>query len=233
MQSQKGKLFLIPAPLNENEECLSEMQKKSICLLQNFIVENAKPARQALKKIGLKNSLQELNIIENNKNCEFDYQYFFEKIHNGEDFGLLSDCGLPCIADPGSNIVAYCHQNNIQVKSIANTSSITTSLMCSGMNGQHFEFIGYLQIDKNKRKDQLQNLYKQVLDTKKTFIFIETPHRNQSTFEDIINTVPDKIKLCVAYDISGPQEKIKTQSIAEWKKNKIQLNKNPCIFLIN
>jgi len=203
MQSQKGKLFLIPAPLNENEECLSEMQKKSICLLQNFIVENAKPARQALKKIGLKNSLQELNIIENNKNCEFDYQYFFEKIHNGEDFGLLSDCGLPCIADPGSNIVAYCHQNNIQVKSIANTSSITTSLMCSGMNGQHFEFIGYLQIDKNK------------------------------TFEDIINTVPDKIKLCVAYDISGPQEKIKTQSIAEWKKDKLQLSKNPCIFLIN
>jgi hypothetical protein len=80
MQSQKGKLFLIPAPLNENEECLSEMQKKSICLLQNFIVENAKPARQALKKIGLKNSLQELNIIENNKNCEFDYQFTTEKI---------------------------------------------------------------------------------------------------------------------------------------------------------
>src|SRR6056300_1245712 len=187
MQSQKGKLFLIPAPLNNNEECLSEVQKKSICLLQNFIVENAKPARQALKKIGLKNSLQELNIIENNK----------------------------------------------QVKSIANTSSITTSLMCSGMNGQHFEFIGYLQIDKNKRKDQLQNFYKQVLDTKKTFIFIETPHRNQSTFEDIINTAPDKIKLCVAYDISGPQEKIKTKSIAEWKKDKLQLSKNPCIFLIN
>jgi 16S rRNA (cytidine1402-2'-O)-methyltransferase len=193
MHSQKGKLFLIPAPLNENEECLSEMQKKSICELQNFIVENAKPARQALKKMGLKSSLQELNIIENNKNCEFDYQYFIEKIHKGEDFGLLSDCGLPCIADPGSNIVAYCHQNNIEVTSIANTSSITTSLMCSGMNGQHFEFIGYLQIDKNKRKDQLQNFYKQVLDTKKTYILIETPHRNQATFEDIVDLLQMKL----------------------------------------
>jgi len=233
MHSQKGKLFLIPAPLNENEECLSDMQKKIICELQNFIVENAKPARQALKKMGLKSSLQELNIIENNKNCEFDYQYFIEKIHKGEVFGLLSDCGLPCIADPGSNIVAYCHQNNIEVTSIANTSSITTSLMCSGMNGQHFEFIGYLQIDKNKRKDQLENFYKQVLDTKKTYIFIETPHRNQATFEDIIDTAPDEIKLCVAYDISGAEENIKTKSIFEWKKNKLQLNKNPCIFLIN
>ena len=101
------------------------------------------------------------------------------------------------------------------------------------MNGQHFEFIGYLQIDKNKRKDQLQNFYKQVLDTKKTYILIETPHRNQATFENIIDTAPDEIKLCIAYDISGPQEKIKTKSISEWKKNKIQLNKNPCIFLIN
>ncbi len=233
MHSQKGKLFLIPAPLNENEECLSDMQKKSICELQNFIVENAKPARQALKKMRLKSSLQELNIIENNKNSTFDYQYFIEKIHNGEDFGLLSDCGLPCIADPGSDIVAYCHQNNIEVTSIANTSSITTSLMCSGMNGQHFEFIGYLQIDKNKRKDQLQNFYKQVLDTKKTYILIETPYRNQATFEDIIDTAPDEIKLCIAYDISGVEENIKTKSIFEWKKNKIQLNKNPCIFLIN
>jgi len=233
MHSQKGKLFLIPAPLNENEECLSEMQKKSICELQNFIVENAKPARQALKKIGLRSSLQELNIFENNKNSTFDYQCFIEKIHNGEDFGLLSDCGLPCIADPGSDIVAYCHQNNIEVTSIANTSSITTSLMCSGMNGQHFEFIGYLQIDKNKRKNQLQNFYKQILDTKKTYILIETPHRNQATFEDIIDTAPDEIKLCVAYDISGAEENIKTKSIFEWKKNKILLNKNPCIFLIN
>ena len=138
MQNQKGKLFLIPTPLNENDDCLSEMQKKSIYLFQNFIVENAKPARQALKKIGLKNSLQELNIIENNKNCKFDYPYFLRKIKNGENFGLLSDCGLPCIADPGSDIVAYCHHNNIEVRSIANTSSITTSLICSGMNGQHF-----------------------------------------------------------------------------------------------
>lgn len=233
MQNQKGKLFLIPTPLNENDDCLSEMQKKSIYLFQNFIVENAKPARQALKKIGLKNSLQELNIIENNKNCKFDYQYFLRKIKNGENFGLLSDCGLPCIADPGSDIVAYCHQNNIEVRSIANSSSITTSLMCSGMNGQHFEFIGYLPIHNNQRNDQLKNFYTQILNNKKTFIFIETPHRNQLIFDDIINSAPQEIKLCIAFDISGPHESIKTKSIAEWKKNKLQLNKNPCIFLIN
>ena len=101
------------------------------------------------------------------------------------------------------------------------------------MNGQHFEFIGYLPIHNNQRNDQLKNFHPQILNNKKTFIFIETPHRNQLIFDDIINSAPQEIKLCIAFDISGPLESIKTKSIAEWKKNKIQLNKNPCIFLIN
>jgi 16S rRNA (cytidine1402-2'-O)-methyltransferase len=233
MSNPVGSIFLIPSPLNKKDDCLSQTQKEQIKHLNYFIVENAKPARNVLKKLQLNTALQDLNIFENNKINNIDRAKFLSNIKKGFDYGILSDCGLPCIADPGAEIVRLCHIHSIKIISLSNTCSITTSLMCSGLNGQNYEFIGYIPIEKKLRQEALKRYYENIIKTKKTIIIIESPHRNIQLFNEVLRSAPDKINFCVAYDISGPKQMIKTLTISDWKKEKIILEKEPCIFLIN
>ena len=233
-KDNKGYLYLIPSPINDNDEdFLSAKQQEKIKHIKNFVVENLKPARNTLKKINLVTKLQDLNLLENNKQIKIDLNVFMSIIKNGDDFGLLSDCGLPCMADPGSDIVSYCHENNIIIKSLCYSSSITTSLISSGFNGQNFEFIGYLPINENEKNKYLEKCYKTIQQRKKTFIFIESPHRNNSVVDPIIKNAPEFIRLCIAYNIGGEDEFIRSYSIKDWKNREIILDKKPCIFLIN
>jgi 16S rRNA (cytidine1402-2'-O)-methyltransferase len=234
MINKNGDLYVIPTPLNEDlDDFYTLKQKERVNHIQHFVVENKKPARNSLKKLELNTPLQELKLHENNKNVQLNYEEVLDILKSGSDIGLISDCGLPGVADPGSELVLKCHYNNIKVKTIAQESSILSSLTCSGFNGQNFEFVGYLPIDKNKRKKYLSNLAVEIKKSKKTFIFIETPHRNLETFQFLLESLNAENLVCIAYDINGDSESILTNSIKGWEKINIEFEKKPCIFLVN
>ena len=234
MTNKNGDLYVIHTPLNEDlDDFYTPKQKERINHIQHFVVENKKPARNSLKKLKLNTSLQELKLHENNKNVELNYEEILIILKSGIDVGLISDCGLPGVADPGSELVLKCHFDNIKVKTIAQESSILSSLACSGFNGQNFEFVGYLPIDKNERKKYLSNLAVEIKKSKKTFIFIETPHRNLETLQFLLESLNPENLVCIAYDINGDSESILTNSIKGWQKINIEFEKKPCIFLVN
>ena len=234
MTNKNGDLYVIPTPLNEDlDDFYTLKQKERVNHIQHFVVENKKPARNSLKKLELSTPLQELKLHENNKNTQLNYAEVSDILKSGSDIGLISDCGLPGVADPGSELVLKCHFDNIKVKTIAQESSILSSLACSGFNGQNFEFVGYLPIDKNERKKNLSNLAVEIKKSKKTFIFIETPHRNLETFQFLLESLNAENLVCIAYDINGDSESILTNSIKGWQKINIEFEKKPCIFLVN
>jgi 16S rRNA (cytidine1402-2'-O)-methyltransferase len=232
--TNKGRLFIIPTPLgNKHVNFIHAEDIKKINHLQEFIVENTKPARENIKKLKLKTPIQEINLYENNNNKIVDLKFIKNLIDHGKDVGMISDCGIPCAADPGSNVVYYCHQNEIEIINISGASSILISLIKSGFNGQNFEFIGYLPREENKIKEKLNQMNTEIIRSKKTFIFIETPYRNNNIFNILIKNLPDERRLSVSIDLYGENELTLSQDISAWKKKTISFEKKPCIFLIN
>ena len=156
-----------------------------------------------------------------------------ELMKKGTDFGLLSEAGLPCIADPGNIMVKWAHKNGIKVVPVNGPSSIILALISSGFNGQQFAFHGYLPIDKDERKSKIRQLEKQVQETGYSQIFMETPYRNQRLLEDLCKFLSPQTALCIAADINNSEtEFIKTLSIKEWQKEEIDLHKIPAIFVL-
>ena len=150
----------------------------------------------------------------------------------GHNVGLLSEAGMPGIADPGSKLISKIHQSGYTVIPHVGPSSIFLSLAASGLNGQHFCFQGYLPIKENEFKNKLNQLISLVEKFDQTQIFIETPYRNDRMFQFICRLTPKHIKLCVAIDLSGKNEHIKTLSIGQWQDSKLKIGKIPCIFLL-
>ena len=150
----------------------------------------------------------------------------------GRDVGLLSEAGLPCIADPGSKIVAYAHDFQIDVVPLIGPSSIFLALMSSGLNGQGFTFNGYLPINKTERIQTIKELERRVTRTGKTQIFMETPYRNNQLIQTLLETCRNHTKLCIASNITLSKEYIKTKLISEWSQENINLHKSPTIFLL-
>jgi len=148
----------------------------------------------------------------------------------GNDIAIISDAGCPGIADPGADLVSFAHLKKIKVIPLVGPSSIFLALMASGMNGQQFEFNGYLSIDKKKRKEEIKVIEKK--SNLVTQIFMETPYRNDKLIIDLINYLKPSTKLCIATDITLESELIKTDTIQNWKKNKEKYNKRPSIFII-
>ena len=152
---------------------------------------------------------------------------------SGQDFGLLSEAGLPCIADPGNLMVKWSHENNIKVIPINGPSSIILALISSGFNGQEFTFHGYLPIDREQKKKQILFLENQVQKSGYSQIFMETPYRNNQLLEDLIKFLNPNTKLCIAANINNPTEEfIKTLKISEWKNKKPELHKIPAVFVL-
>jgi 16S rRNA (cytidine1402-2'-O)-methyltransferase len=145
----------------------------------------------------------------------------------------MSEAGIPCVADPGFQIVNLAHQMGIKVKPLIGPSSILLALMGSGFNGQRFVFHGYLPIDRNERRKAILNIENQATKKNQTQIFIETPYRNNKLVADILSFCAENTLLCIASDITGENEFIKTLSIGQWRKTKIDLHKKPTVFLIN
>ncbi len=231
----KGKLYLIPTILGEGtqESTLPSTILKAIKEIDVFIVENLRTARRHIRKLDRQKNIDATTFYSYGKydtlNLEQD---FLPHILSGQNVGLLSEAGLPCVADPGSKIVAYAHDFQIDVVPFVGPSSILLALMASGLNGQNFAFTGYLPIDKSERTKIIKQLEELVKKTGQTQIFMETPYRNNQLIETLLKTCSNNTKLCTASDITLPTENIKTKTIAEWKQTKINLDKKPTIFLI-
>lgn len=231
-----GKLYLIPTTLGDNEplEVLPLSVKKIVEQLDYFIVENEKSARRFIKKITPKKSQPSLILKLLDKYAdEFEIKKYLDVCKEGVSVGLMSEAGVPAIADPGSEIVRLAHQKNIKVVPLVGPSSILLAMMASGFNGQNFTFNGYLPIDKSERKKKLIELEKLSGLKKQSQLFIETPYRNDKMFLDIIDVLNVNTELCIAADITLNTEFIKTLTVGEWKKQKPQLQKRPTIFIIH
>ena len=235
--SNQGELFLIPVSIEQefNNDFLLEEDKKKLKKVKNFIVENPKTARKALKKLNLNQSLQELNIVEHSKKFSLEsIEDYLKPVFAGENLGLLSDSGTPCIADPGALIVSKAHELNIKVTPLVGPSSIILSLMASGFNGQNFCFHGYVPIEENEKADFFKEIQKNIKVKQETQIFIETPYRNNKLLTDILKIDNESIKLCVANNLTDTDQVIVSKSLKEWRQNKTpDLSKKLCIFLLN
>lgn len=231
----KGKLYLIPTTLGENEplEVLPISIKRAIEQIDHYIVENEKSARRFIKKISPRKSQPGLQIEILNKYTESsELPSFLNPCLKGINVGILSEAGCPGIADPGAEVVKIAHQKNIQIVPLVGPSSLILALMASGMNGQNFAFNGYLPIDSNDRKKSIKLLEKRSKDLNQSQLFIETPYRNEKLLQELLKTLANNTMLCIACDITLPTEFIATKSISEWKLTKADINKRPAIFII-
>ncbi len=229
-------LFLIPAYLSENspQDYFAPVIKEYILKTDYFFVENEKTARKVIKFFAPQKKQADLKLFLLDKYSEnSDLKEAQTLMKNGQDFGLLSEAGLPCIADPGNLMVKWCHENSVKVVPVNGPSSIILALIGSGFNGQEFTFHGYLPIDKSEKKSKIQWLESQVQKTGYSQIFMETPYRNNQLFEDLCQFLSPQSKLCIAANINDPiDEFIKTKTIKDWRKNKPELHKIPAVFVL-
>jgi len=230
----KGTLFLIPTFLGDTlvNEVLPDKVVKTVEKLNYFIVENEKTARRYIKKICPNKNQSDFVIFQLDKhNPSSHLQEFIQPLLNHHDVGLLSEAGLPAVADPGNLIVHLAHQKNISVKPLTGPSSLMLALMASGLNGQKFSFEGYLPKDASKLKHQIKFLEKRSLKEDKAIICIETPYRNQKLFDFFLNNLQSETLLTVATDLTLPTEFIKTLPIKIWKNYSPDLHKRPSVFI--
>ena len=232
---EKGILYLIPSPLGENApmEVLPLTVRKVIEEVTHFIVENEKDARRFIKRINPKKDQSILQLYPLNKfTSTEEILTYLDPIQEGISMGVISDAGCPGVADPGAEIVKMAHRKDIVVRPLVGPSSILLALMSSGLNGQNFAFNGYLPIDKSKRKKEIKKLEKKSYDYNQSQLFIETPYRNNQLLQDLLKILDRNTEVCVACDISLPKEYIKTFTVRQWKKIKLDLHKRPAIFII-
>jgi 16S rRNA (cytidine1402-2'-O)-methyltransferase len=231
----KGKLYLLPVPLCEGSitSVLPQQNLDVIQRIKHFIVEDTRTAIRFLVKSGLTRTSEGLFFMEFNEHTrETEDISFLNTLLEGHDTGLLSEAGLPCIADPGSRIVALAHQAGIRVIPMTGPSSITLALMASGFNGQDFAFIGYLPSEKEARKKRLKEIDLICRTKRQTQIFIETPYRNIALFEAMLSYCHPQTLLCIATDLTGDTETISVRPIQEWKGAKPAIHKRNTIFLL-
>jgi len=230
-----AKLYLIPTTLGDSN--IESVIPNDISLIvkgiQHFIVENIRTARRYLKKIDPSINIDDLNFNELNEHTDKKVlEEFLKPLYDGFDVGIISEAGCPGIADPGADVVKLAHEKNIRVVPLVGPSSILLSLIGSGMNGQNFAFIGYIPVKQTERINAIREIEKRSGIEKQTQIFIEAPYRNTKLLEDLINTLNNQTRLCIAVDLTLETEYIKTQTIASWKKALPDINKRPAIFLI-
>lgn len=233
---KKGRLYLIPTTLGEGTEnkTLPPFVFELIKNIDIFIVENIRTSRRFIKNLYKEKDIDTTIFYSYGKHDSLDLQEdFLPYIYQGNDVGIISEAGVPCVADPGSKIVNFAHQYQVDVIPITGPSSILLALMASGFNGQNFSFNGYLPIDKKERKKKIKDL--EILSKKQgqTQIFIETPYRNIQLFESILKVCSKNTKLCIASNITLDSENIKTKTIEEWiSSNTPDIHKSPTIFLM-
>lgn len=235
MTMNKGTLYLIPSPLGEGpvEAVLPAGVLSILPSLQCFVVEEVRTARRFLSAAGLKGHIQELEFHTLNEHTTpAETEALVKLFDGGRNVGLISEAGLPAVADPGAALVALCHKAGIKVVPLVGPSSLMLALMASGLNGQSFAFVGYIPAKTEERKAALRKLEKRSAAEKQTQIIIETPYRNDSLMADMVACLSGSTRICIAANISCEDEMILTKSVAQWKNSLPVIGKRPCVFLI-
>ncbi|MEO5645060.1 MAG: SAM-dependent methyltransferase [Bacteroidia bacterium] len=232
-----GTLYLIPVPLGEESNPADILPISSLNILRGmkeFVVENEKSARAFLKKAGTKIPMPELILHPMGKHVSpVEMNSYLNVAKRGGVIGVLSEAGCPGIADPGARIVQMAHKEGIKVVPLVGPSSVLLALMASGFNGQEFHFHGYIPIDKTERATFIKFMEKETSKYGTTHFFIETPFRNNHMLEDLLKSLENKTRLCIACDLSLPTEYIRTSTVSDWKINPGEdLHKRPAVFLI-
>lgn len=233
----KGKLYLIPNTLGESnlEDIIPNGNIEKILNIKHFIVEELRNARRFLSKAGWKGKIEELEFLELNEHSKpRDIISYLNNAEKGQDIGLLSDAGTPCVADPGADIVSMAHTKGIRVIPLVGPSSILLALMASGFNGQNFAFLGYLPRERGQRERTIKDLENKIFRQHQTQIFIEAPYRNNQMLESLIKTTSPTTRICVATDITLETELIISDTAQNWRKRKdpIDIHKRNTIFLL-
>lgn len=234
--SHKGKLILFPVPIGPDDVnyCLPSFNVNLLNSCRIFIVEDMRTARRNLKRMGYQHSLDEVELFELNEHTnEIDTrEYLNPIIHQGVNIGLMSEAGLPCIADPGSIITAQAQHLGIEIIPLVGPSSLMMALMASGFNGQSFAFNGYLPYDHEKREAKIRQMESRIWKENQTQILIEAPYRNNQLLALLANKLQANTRICVACDITLPTQYIRTRSAKQWLDNPPELHKRNTVFVI-
>ena len=231
----KGKLYLIPSPLGDNEpaEVLPASVLEILPTLDCFVVEEVRTARRFLSRAGLKGHIEGLEFHELNEHtAPAEIAPLGRLFDGGRNVGLISEAGLPAVADPGAQLVALCHREGIEVVPLVGPSSLMLALMASGLNGQSFAFAGYIPAKTEERRAAIRRLEKRSAAERQTQILIETPYRNDALLADLAATCAGKTLITVAANLTQPDAFIRTQPAARWKEHPVTIGKRPCVFLI-
>jgi 16S rRNA (cytidine1402-2'-O)-methyltransferase len=232
---KKGKLILIPTPIGEDPRYpLLFYPGEYLFNLDVFVVEELSTARRFLKKAGYPKNFDEVEfLILNEQSSAEETSDFLQYIHSGKSVGLMSEAGLPCIADPGATAVKLAHSHQVEIVPLPGPSSIFLALMASGGNGQQFSFHGYLPIDKKARIKKVQEIERLARMTHASQIFMETPYRNHQLLHTLVNTCKDDTQLCIAVNLLSVDQYIRTHSILKWKSEAgYDFHKKPAVYVL-
>jgi 16S rRNA (cytidine1402-2'-O)-methyltransferase len=226
-----SQVYLIPCPIAEDAlDTLPSSILQAVKKCNVFFVEDERSARRFLKKIWKEMVIDDYQwFLIQSKESKMQ---FTEAVRQHKQIGIISEAGCPGVADPGQDLIALAQELQVIVQPLVGPSSILLALMASGMNGQHFSFLGYLPIDTGKRIKALRELEAVSVKERATQIFIETPYRNNPMLQSILNTCQPRTRLCIAVDITGKDESIRTMTVSDWKKQVPELHKKTVIFLV-
>jgi 16S rRNA (cytidine1402-2'-O)-methyltransferase len=226
-------VYLIPAVLSEEAtECLPAYILDAVKNCSVFFVENERTARRYLKLLWKEMVIDDYEWYNMKEVNDEITTVFYQKIKEEKNIGIISEAGCPGVADPGQALVALAQQKNVAVKPLVGPNSILLALMASGMNGQQFQFVGYLPIDIAQRTKAIKTLETESKQKDCTQIFIETPYRNNQLFETLLKTCHPQTQICIAADLTAKTEFIQTKGVHQWKIAFPELHKRPVIFLL-
>ena len=224
---------MLPLPIAENRvDTLSPELVSALLIPKHFVVENTRTARRFLKSVHREIVIDDLEFLEIEKHSGVDMQTYRKWLKAGLSIGIMSEAGCPGVADPGAVLVQAAHDAGAKVLPVSGPSSLLLALMASGLNGQRFAFHGYLPVKTADRKNKMKALETLSRKEKETAIFIETPYRNVHILADLLETLQPMTRLCIAYNISGEGEWIRTKMVADWNKEKPEIGKAPVVFLL-
>lgn len=232
-----GRLILFPVPIGA-EDVEASLPAYNLQLLNGchtFIVEELRTARRFLKHVGYQQSIDETTFHILNEHTEpAEIGHYLDPIDKGEDVGLLSEAGLPCVADPGALVTRMAQSKCVEIVPLVGPSSLMLALMASGLNGQQFAFLGYLPVDRHQRAAAIRSIEQTAIRTGQTQIFIEAPYRNNQMLEALSDTCRPETLICVACDLTLASQTVRTLTAAQWRKQRqnINLHKRNTVFLV-
>ncbi len=233
-----GTLYLIPCPISDETapwEVLPAANRAVMDGLDYFIVENTRSARRFLSKAGISRPIAELEFRELNEHTVAGaaVEELIKPLLEGHSAGVISEAGVPCVADPGALVVEAAHRKGIRVVPLVGPSSIILAVMASGLNGQSFAFNGYLPVKPTERQRAIRHFERRALQEHQSQLFIEAPYRNQKLFAELIETLQSETRLTVAMELTAPTEWVRTMPVREWRKATVpDLQRHPAIYII-